>query len=183
MTQSLRREVVQKFYPLLLGHYYLQQDGKYTDEQIAHAKEFAATLADAALEVSAIQRRAEVVLSENDIQEVNAKVDYIIAQNDATKAWQGRELIRADLLHYADWYNLTTGQVMTKRATKAWWKALSDWKEESLTIEDLQEAYAARSKWRTVADPNELTKDAAAIHALPEGTAQKPKSLEDMGWK
>lgn len=87
-------------------------------------------------------------------------------------AWKGRDTLRADQFELADWYHSTTGQVMaTKGAVKAWWKALSDWKEEGLTVSDLQEAYTARSKWRTVADPNELTKDAAAIHRLPKSAS------------
>jgi hypothetical protein len=110
----------------------------------------------------------DVSLSKEDYEQCNRKSDYILANNDQSKAWAGREMIRADLLEYADWYNLTTGQGMPKRAQKSWWKALSDWKAEGLTVSDLQEAYTARSKWRTVSDPNELTKDAAAIHALPQ---------------
>ena len=107
-------------------------------------------------------------LSKDEIQQVNDKVDYILASNQPENAWAGRELIRADLLQYADWYHKATGQVMTKRVQSAWWKAFGEWKAEGLNISDLQEAYEARSKWRKVATPVELTADAVAIHALPK---------------
>lgn len=105
--------------------------------------------------------------TEQEQAQMKAKVYSMIGNNDLSKSWQGREMIRTDLLEYADWYNRVTGQVMTKRAKASWWKAMGQWNEESLTITDLQIAFDARSKWRTVSDPNELTKDAAAIHALP----------------
>jgi len=114
-------------------------------------------------------------LSQSEIDQANAKVDYILANNQPEKAWAGRELIRADLLHYADWYHEVTGQVMTKRVQSAWWKALGEWKAELLDISDLQTAYTARSAWRTVTSPVELTSDAAAIHALPK---VKPESSQ-----
>jgi hypothetical protein len=107
--------------------------------------------------------------TEQEQAQMKAKVYSMIGTNDPSKSWQGREMIRADLLEYADWYNRVTGQVMNKRAQADWWKALGQWKEEGLTIPDLQAAFTARSKYRTVASPNELTKDAAAIHALPTG--------------
>ena len=126
-------------------------------------------------------KTADADLSQDEIQQVNAKVDYIISNNQPENAWAGRELIRADLLPYADWYHKVTGQVMTKRVQSAWWKALGEWKAEGLAISDLQEAYDARSKWRKVATPVELTADAVAIHALP--AQNSVKSLEDLGWK
>jgi len=156
MTQTLRRERKQKFADLLMKH--------DAHPRFISVNELAEILADAS--ISEGEKKAEP-LTAKDLQEVNAKVDYILATNDSSKAWAGREMIREDLLQYADWYHSTTGQAMPKRAQKTWWKALGDWKAEGLTIADLQEAYTARSKWRTVADPNELTKDAAAIHALP----------------
>lgn len=112
-------------------------------------------------------------LSAKDLEQANAKVDYILETNQAEKAWAGREHIRPDLLIYADWYHGATGQVMTKRVQSAWWKALAEWKAEGLAVSDLQEAFDARSKWRKVASPNELTSDAAAIHALPKTNGKK----------
>lgn len=106
----------------------------------------------------------DVSLSKQDIAEVNKKVDSIIA-NSKPDMWQGRELIRDNLLPLADWYNKATGQVMTKRVQKSWWKALQEWQDEGLTAEHLQTAFEAQSKWRMVSDPNMLTKDACAIKA------------------
>lgn len=98
-------------------------------------------------------------------QEQNdAKVKYII-ENSRPDMWKGRELIRDNLLPLADWYNKATGQVMTKRVQKSWWKALQEWQDEGLTAEHLQTAFEAQSKWRMVSDPNMLTKDACAIKA------------------
>ncbi len=107
-------------------------------------------------------------LSEKEKEQAKEKLYSIIASNQPENAWTGRELIRADLLPYADWYHKVTGQVMTKRVQSAWWKALGEWKAEGLAISDLHEAYDARSKWRKVATPVELTADAVAIHALPK---------------
>lgn len=119
-------------------------------------------------------------LSQAEIDQANAKVDYILANNQPQKAWTGRELIRADLLHYADWYHEVTGQVMTKRVQSAWWKALGEWKSEGLDISDLQTAYTARSAWRTVTSPVELTSDAAAIKALPKNKTQVSGMFETL---
>lgn len=117
-----------------------------------------------------------VSLAAEEIEQATRKADAILGlanPADPSKAWVGRDKIRPDLLHYADWYNKATGQEMTKRVQKSWWKAMSEWKDEGLEIKHLQEAYEARSKWRTVADPNELTKDAAAIKALGDRQVQQ----------
>lgn len=114
--------------------------------------------------------KKRVSLSPEEINQVNREVDYLI-DNAKKDVWQGRELIRDNLLSLADWYNRTTGQVMTKRVQKSWWKALQDWQDEGLTPEHLQVAYEAQSKWRMVSDPNQLTKDACAVKAA--GNAQK----------
>lgn len=111
-----------------------------------------------------------VSLSTQDLQEVNQKVDYILSQTKDT--WQGRELLRDNLLPLADWYNKATNQVMTKRVQKTWYKALQDWHDEGLTPEHLQIAFEAQSKWRMVSDPNQLTKDACAIKAAGTRTEE-----------
>lgn len=109
------------------------------------------------------KKEKDFSLSTQDLQEVNEKVDYILSQTKDT--WQGRELLRDNLLPLADWYNKATNQVMTKRVQKTWYKALQDWHDEGLTPEHLQIAFEAQSKWRMVSDPNQLTKDACAIKA------------------
>jgi len=112
-----------------------------------------------------IHKTKDVSLSKSEMQEAGKKVDKILAMQNPN-AWQGREHIRADLLPLADWYNRVTNQVMTKRVQKAWWKALGEWKDECLQPEHLQAAYDNRIAWRKIiTDPNELTKDAAAIKA------------------
>ena len=118
----------------------------------------------------------EVSLTAEEIEQATRKADAILGlanPADPSKAWTGRDKIRPDLLHYADWYNKVTGQEMTKRVQKSWWKAMGEWKDEGLEVKHLQEAFEARSKWRTVADPNELTKDAAAIKALGDRRVQQ----------
>lgn len=116
-----------------------------------------------------IHKTTDVSLSKEELDQVNKQVDAMIdsAKHDT---WQGRELIRDNLLPLADWYNRTTGQVMTKRVQKSWWKALQDWQDEGLAPEHLQTAYDAQSKWRTVSDPNQLTKDACAVKAAGNAT-------------
>ena len=117
-----------------------------------------------------------VFLTPEEIEQATRKADAILGlanPTDPSKAWTGRDKIRPDLLEYADWYNTATGQVMTKRVQKSWWKAMGEWKDEGLEVKHLQEAFEARSKWRTVADPNELTKDAAAIKALGDRQVQQ----------
>lgn len=102
---------------------------------------------------------------EQVIKSANIAVDKMLEMNkDAATYWKGRELIRSDLLGYADWYNGATNQVMTKRVQSSWWKALAAWKDEALSVDALQEAYTARSKWTIVSDPNQLTLDAVAIN-------------------
>ena len=117
-----------------------------------------------------------VSLTAEEIEQATRKADAILGlanPADPSKAWTGRDKIRPDLLEYADWYNKATGQEMTKRVQKSWWKAMGEWKDEGLEVKHLQEAFEARSKWRTVADPNELTKDAAAIKALGDRRVQQ----------
>ncbi len=80
-------------------------------------------------------------------------------------SWKGREMVRDNLLPFADWYHNATGQVMSKSSQKSWHKALRDWQDEGVTPAHLQVAFEAQSKWRMVSDPNQLTKDAAAVKA------------------
>ena len=108
--------------------------------------------------------KKDLSFTEEEKQQNDVKMKYIIA-NSKPDMWQGRELIRDNLLPLADWYNKATGQVMTKRVQKSWWKALQEWQDEGLTPEHLQTAFEAQSKWRMVSDPNMLTKDASAIKA------------------
>lgn len=110
-------------------------------------------------------KETDFPLTKKELEQVNTKVDAIIGLSGDGASWQGRELIREDLLPLADWYNQATNQVMTKRVQKSWWKALGEWKEEGLQPEHLQIAFDSQSKWRLVSDPNMLTKDAVAVKA------------------
>lgn len=113
------------------------------------------------------EKTKDFSLSEEEIHQANAKVDYIIEANkQPDNYYQGRELIRENLLIYADWYNKVSGQVMTKRVQKDWWKTLDIWREEGLTLPDLQTAWDNRIAWRkNITSPSELTNDAVAIKA------------------
>lgn len=106
----------------------------------------------------------DVSFSKQDHADMDNKMKYII-KNSNHSTWKGREQIRDNLLVLADWYNKTTGQVMTKRVQKSWYKALQDWQDEGLSPDNLQVAFDTQSKWRMVSDPNQLTKDAVAIKA------------------
>ena len=111
-----------------------------------------------------IKPNPPAAVSATVIEKANKTVDAIIA-NAANAKWKGRDLIRADLLEYADWYNATTGQVLSKRVQSSWYKALQAWKDEGLDLEDLQGAFDRARKWRMISDPNQLTQDAVAIRA------------------
>jgi hypothetical protein len=115
----------------------------------------------------------------------NRKVDSILAmeKNAPAVVWAGRELVRPDMLPLADWYHGATGQIMTKRVQKSWWKALGEWKAEGLTPADLQAAFTHRVKWRgTITDPNELTNDAVGIKAAGSVTPDaRPTKKYDYG--
>lgn len=56
MTQTLRRERIQKFTQMVLEKYYLKK-GDYTDEQVEHARAFCELLADAS--ISASERKTD----------------------------------------------------------------------------------------------------------------------------
>lgn len=117
--------------------------------------------------------KKDVSLSPEDYKQAGEKVVKMVSLSSGGVSWQGRDMIREDLLPLADWYNGATNQVMNKRVQKSWWKAFGEWKEEGLQPEHLKIAFDAQSKWRMVSDPNMLTKDAAAVKAagvtkLPE---------------
>jgi hypothetical protein len=119
-------------------------------------------------------------LSPAEYEQAGEKVKKILAMANPDKAWRGREVIRPDLLHYADWYHDQTGQVITRQSRGAWMKALPAWKDEGLEIEHLQAALDARRKYRTVASPMELTSDASAVKAA--GYKQPAPRTESAGY-
>ena len=108
-------------------------------------------------------------LTARDFQEAGEKVEKIIAlSKGGAGVWQGRELIPAHLLKYADWWNSKSGQIMRKM-NKEWGKAFDEWYSNEITIETLDESYQLEIAWKKViAKPSELTAKAIAIQALPK---------------
>lgn len=123
-----------------------------------------------------IKKQKETTLTAEEIQEANKKVDMILRLNrQSAFQWKGRDYFKDNLLTYADWYFEKTGQICTKKDSKSWIKAFSEWKEAELSTKHLDFARQARLKWKEfIADPNELTKDARAIKAQE---SLVPKSL------
>lgn len=111
--------------------------------------------------------KKDLSLTGEEIAQANRKVDAILSfAKKGIGMWKGRELFNDNVLYYADWYFNKTGQIPTARTKKAWIKAFSEWLDEGLSVEDLEQARLARLKWKEfIADPNELTKDASAIRA------------------
>ena len=118
------------------------------------------------------------VFSKEFFEEANKLSDAIIANSKPSRndLWKGREFFRDNHFAYADWYHEKTGQTCGKKNQRAWQKAFSDWQDENLSIDSLQQAYNARIAWKKfIVDPNELTKDAMAIQALPPVVVEDPK--------
>lgn len=118
-------------------------------------------------------------LSERDIEEVNAQVDYIIASQSKNNGadWRGRELVPPHLMKYADWWHKVSNQVMQDKINKDWFKAFDEWYKNDVSVGALQEAYDVDITWKKViAKPHEVTAKAIAINALP-----KPQQKENNG--
>ena len=113
------------------------------------------------------------VLSSKDIEQVNAKVDAMIA-NSSRADWQGRETFRPDHYPLVDWYHNATGQDCPKSKQKDWHKAVMLWSNNGLAVEDLQAAYDMDIKWRGVfTSPNQLTDKAIALRAQKKAEPEK----------
>lgn len=113
------------------------------------------------------KKEKETTLTPEEIEQANNKVDAILRLNrNSAFHWKGRDYFKDNLLIYADWYFEKTGQICTKKYSKSWIKAFSEWAEGGLELKSLESARLARLKWKDfIADPNELTKDALAIKA------------------
>lgn len=114
-------------------------------------------------------------LSEEEIRQVNKKVDKILELNQKQALhWKGREYFAEVDLPYADWYHEKTNQVCSKKVQRSWQKAFLDWYNDRLEVRHLQAAYDQDIVWRKVfTDPNELTKKAVALKAMM--TQEEPK--------
>lgn len=122
------------------------------------------------------------VLSAKDLEQVNSKVDAIIA-NSAKATWQGRETFRPDHYPLVDWYNRVTGQECPKSKQKDWHRAVSDWAANNLTVSHLQAAYDMDIVWRGVfTSPNELTNKAVALKAQTKNTNVKREEGKSSGY-
>jgi hypothetical protein len=107
-----------------------------------------------------------IVLTEKEIQQVNAKVDAIIANGQNVNNWKGRETFAPQDYPLVDWYHKVTGQDCPKAKSKDWHKAVVMWSNNNLTVEHLQAAYDMDVKWRGVfTSPNQLTDKAIALKA------------------
>lgn len=116
-----------------------------------------------------------IVLSEEEIQQVNSKVDAIIAGGQNPNNWKGRETFQPNDYPLVDWYHKVTGQDCPKSKQKDWHKAVQLWYTNNLTVKDLQAAYDMDIKWRGVfTSPNQLTDKAIALKAQP----RKPDELQ-----
>lgn len=119
-------------------------------------------------------------LSEKDHQQVNAKVDAIIAASSRAD-WHGREIFLPDHLPLMDWYHTATGQDCPKAKRKDWMKAAGDWAANNLTVADLQAAYDMDLKWRGVfTSPNQLTDKAIALRAQKQARPEKIEYLRQL---
>jgi DNA-binding MarR family transcriptional regulator len=122
---------------------------------------------DSRVNYAQLEEQDKPELTSEEIEQANRKVDAILRLNrQSAFQWKGRDYFKDNLLVYADWYFEKTGQICTKKYSKSWIKAFSEWREGSLDLKHLESARLARLKWKDfIADPNELTKDALAIKA------------------
>ena len=174
---TLRRELRAKFTDVLNKHL---EDA----ELVTGIDELCDALADAALELRGFQFKPQTTndgdkspLSETEIQQVNNKVDAIIA-NSAKADWRGRETFAPQDWALVDWYHNATGQDCPKTKYKDWHHAVTLWKSNGLTVSDLQAAYDMDIKWRGVfTSPNQLTDKAIALRAQGKvKTDEQPKA-------
>jgi hypothetical protein len=115
-------------------------------------------------------------LSEKDIQQVNAKVDAMIANSKKVK-YQNRDKIPEPYLPFADLYNELTKQEPTKRVIFDWLGAFEDWKQEGLQPEHIRAAWAYANRPEggfPVGRPGSLTNTAVAMKskALTQAAAK-----------
>jgi hypothetical protein len=86
--------------------------------------------------------KKDVLLSEEDLKQVNAKVDAIIAQDKAASLhWKFRETVDEAIAEYLDVYIELTGQRPNKREIYDWMKAVQEWLDMGATKDDLRNAY------------------------------------------
>ncbi len=185
MTQTLRRQRIQKFREIICNSEIYMQCRLEVDALGDELGMLVAALADAA------ESRTEKLTPE-DYAAVDKKMDAILKQEaeaqsriDSGTGWRGRELLAPEHLVYGDWWHAKTGLHMYGAKAKAkldtgWAKAFKELYENDVTIAALNEAYTA-NEWRTVSSPAQIVSDAKAIQAAPVKVENKI-TLEDAGW-
>jgi len=124
-------------------------------------------------------------LSEKDLQQVNAKMDFIINHGQGTegKNWRGRELLPPQYLPYADWWVSKTciemyGAKAKPKMNAEWNNAFKLLYENDVTIAACDASFEA-NKWRTISKPSQIVTDAIAINALPAEKQPKNNQVEE----
>lgn len=107
-------------------------------------------------------------LSSEDFEKAGEMVKAMVTNAQRRDAWKFRETFKKEHYVYADWWHEISGQPINKAQVRTCQKAFQQWEMQGIEFPALFEAYNSRVKWKKViSDPNELTKDAAAIQALP----------------
>ena len=167
MTQTLRRELRLKLKPIVLASkvFHLAdcraEEMDVEKELLDYVDTLCDILSDAALEVF----YKPTGLTEKDVEQANSKVDAIIASSKTVK-YRNRDLMPEQYLHFSDAYNELTKQEPTKRVIQDWMLTFSEWIDEGLTVENIEEAYKHASRPEggfLVARPGSLTNTAVAM--------------------
>lgn len=109
-------------------------------------------------------KKAGVKLTKEEVDQANAKVDAILA-NDKKAKYEHRDSFPETLAPYADAYVELTGQKPTKRVLMDWLQTFSDWLAEGLSPDNIRMAweYASREGGFLVSRPGSLTNTAVAL--------------------
>ena len=167
--QTLRRELRLKLYDVLMNN---QVDDLAMSE----------LLADAAMEVSGIQKREETKIV---IQQADKKVDAILASMAETKdRWPGREKMPEAIRDLLDVFVECTGIKPIRGQINDWMATGSDWVEMGAQKADIRDAVEKsrpnvdqKRTGFTVGRPGSLT---TTIQAVVGERRTKPKSNGNM---
>jgi hypothetical protein len=181
MTQTLRRELRNKFRPILEPNFIFTN----ANRELVNAEldKFAERLADAALEVSGIQKRAE---TQEVIQQADRKVDAILdGMKQSENHWLGREKMPEPIRDLLDVFVECSGVKPTRGLVNDWFATGSDWLEIGATGSDVRDAYEKskpnadlRRTGFTVGRPGSLTTTLQAVVG-ERRKSDKPKSNKE----
>lgn len=168
---TLRREAIQTAESILIPAY---SDNPPTEDSINYAKEQAAKVVDALLELRGFSFLNESIDPQKNTKPLSSPkrgdvIDAMLAYQNG-EYWKGRETFLAEDLPLADFWHTATGQPLNgnKAQLKSLRKAVTAWRDQRLSVASLQAALDNRKAWKKgglVSDPNEITADAAAIEA------------------